>query len=104
MPQHQVHAPAMRDIETLSPLDLHRHGIADLLARQQEEHEEYLVERAPHETPGYLIRLRAAQQAAQNAASSTRDGPGPQYPYWFRMGIVVALTVSILIFLKMRLS
>ena len=105
MPRHQSHAPTKRDIEPLSSLvDLHRHGIADRLARQQEEHEEYLVERVPNETARYLVRLRAAQQAAQNAVSSTRDDLGPQYPYWSRVGIAVAVTFSILLFLKLRLS
>lgn len=95
----------MRDIKSLSPLlDLQRHGIADRLAHQQEEHEEYLVERAPNETPRYLVKLRAAQQAAQYAISSPRDDLRPRYPYWSRMGIAIAATLLILLFLKLRLS
>ena len=91
MPQHQTHAPTMRDIEPLSPLvDLQRRGVAAVLARQQEEYDEYLVERTANETPSYLVKLRAAQQAAQNAISSTKDDLGPQYPFWSRIGLAVA--------------
>ena len=60
--------------------DLRRPGIAVLLAREQEEYDEYLVGRTANETPSYLVKLRAAQQAAQNAVSSTRDDLRLQYP------------------------
>ena len=87
----------------LSPLvDLQRQGIANLLARQQEEHEEYLVEKTLSETPRYLVRLRAARQAAQNAISSTRDDLKPQCSYCSRIRIAVAIAFSILLFLKLR--
>ena len=105
MPQHQTHAPTMGDIEPLSPLvDLRRPGVADLLARQQEECDEYLVERTANETPNYLVKLRAAQQAAQNAISSTSNDLGPQCSYWSRIGLAVAIAFSILLILKLRYS
>jgi hypothetical protein len=94
----------MRDIEPLSPLDdLQRHGIAGRLARQQEEYEEYFVEWPANETPAYLVRLRAAQQVARNVVSSTGDDLRPQ-PYRPIMWVVVAVAVSILLFLKLRYS
>ena len=104
MPQHQVRAPYVRAIEPFSrPIeDLQKQGIADLLARQQEEYEEFLVERTANETPRYLIRLRAARQAAQNAICSTTDDLGPQYSYCSRIGVAVAVAFSILLFLKLR--
>jgi hypothetical protein len=103
MPQHQAHAPTMRDIEPLWPMvDLRRPGIADLLARQQEEYDEYLVGRTANETPSYLVRLRAAQQAAQNAILSTNNGLGPQYSYWSRIVLAAMVAFSILLFLKFR--
>jgi hypothetical protein len=103
MPQHQAHAPTMEDIQPLSQLvDLQRQGVADLLARQQEEYEEYLIEKTVSETPRYLVRLRAARQAAQNAISSTRDDLGPQCSYCSRIGVAVAVAFSILLFLKLR--
>jgi|SRR5450755_586538 hypothetical protein len=105
MPQHQTHASAIRDIEPLSPLvDLRRPGVADLLARQQEEYDEYLVRMNANETPNYLVKLRAAQQAAQNAISSTRNDLGPQYSYWSRIGLAVAIAFSILQILKLQYS
>jgi hypothetical protein len=105
MPQHQIHALTMRDIEPLSPLvDLQRHGIADQLARQQEEYEVYLVERTANETPSYLVKLRAAQQAARSAVSSTKDDLRPQYSYLPIMWVAVAVAVSLLLFLKLRYS
>jgi hypothetical protein len=79
-----------------------RRGIADLLARQQEEHDEYMVERTDEMSPNDLVRLRTAQQAAQNAVSSARDDPRPQYPYWPAMWVAVGVAFSILIFLKFR--
>ena len=105
MPQHQTHAPTMKDIEPLSPLvDLRRPGVADLLARQQEEYDEYLVGRTANETPNYLVRLRAAQHAARNAISSRSNDLGPQYSYWSRIGLAVAIAFSILLILKLRYS
>jgi hypothetical protein len=105
MPQHQTPAPTTIEIEPLSPLvDLQKLGMADLLARQQEEYDEYLVGRTANETPSYLVKLRAAQQAAQNAISSTRDDLGPQYSYWSRIGLAVAMVFSILLILKLRYS
>jgi hypothetical protein len=105
MPQHQAHAPTVEDIEPLFPLvDLQRQKVADLLARQQEEYEQYLVEKTVSETPRYLVRLRAAQQAAQNAISSTSNDLGPQYSYWSRIGLAVAIAFSIVLILKMRYS
>ena len=105
MPQHQAHGPTMENIQSISPLvNLQGRGVAAVLARQQEEYEEYLVEKTVGETPCYLARLRAAQQAAKNAVSSTKDDLGPQYPFWFKMGIVVAVASSILLFIKLRLS
>jgi hypothetical protein len=100
MPQHQVRAPYVRAIEPFSrPIeDLKKQGIADLLARQQEEYEEFLVDRTANETPRYLIRLRAAQQAAQNAICSTTD----EYSYCSKIGVAVAVAFSILLFLKLR--
>jgi hypothetical protein len=78
-------------------------GIADLLARQQDEYDEYLVERTANEmSPSHVVRLRAAQQAAQNAVSSARDDLRPQYPYWPAMWVAVGVAFSILIFLKFR--
>ena len=104
MPQHQTHAPTIRDIEPLSPLvDLRRPGVANLLARQQEEYDEYLVGRTANETPNYLVKLRAAQQAARNAISSRSNDLGPQHSYWSRIGLVVA-AFSILLILKLRYS
>ena len=103
MPRQQACSPAVRDIEPLSPhVDLQRHGIAERLARQQEEYEEYLVERNVNGTPNYLVRLRAARQAAQNATFSTSDDLGPKYSYCSRIGVAVALAFSILLFLKLR--
>jgi len=104
MPQHQVRAPYVRAIEPFSrPIeDLKKQGIADLLARQQEEYEEFLVDRTANETPRYLIRLRAAQQAAQNAICSTTDDLGPQYSYCSKIGVAVAVAFSIVLFLKLR--
>ena len=93
----------MEDIQRLSPMvDLQRQGIADLLARQQEEYEEYLVEKTVSETPRYLVRLRAARRAAQYATSSTRDDLEPQCSYCSRIGVAVAVAFSILLFLKLR--
>jgi hypothetical protein len=60
------------------------------------------VGRTANETPRYLIKLRAAQQAAQNAISSTRDDLGPQYSYWSRIGLAAVVAFSILLFLKLR--
>jgi hypothetical protein len=103
MPWHQTHAPTMRDIEPLSPMvDLRRPGIADLLARQQEEYDGYLVGRTANETPSYLVKLRAAQQAAQNAVSSTRDDLRLQYPYRPIIWAAMVIALSILLFLKLR--
>lgn len=103
MPQHEANAPTMEDIQPLSPLvDLQRQGIADALARQQEEYEEHLVEKTVSETPRYLVRLRAAQQAAQNAIASTRDDLGPQCSYCSRIGVAAAVAFSMLIYLKFR--
>jgi hypothetical protein len=105
MPQHQAHAPAVRDIELLSPLvDLQRHGIANRLAREQEEYEEYLIDRNVNETPNYLVRLRSAQQAARNVISSTSDDLRPQYSFWPIMWVAAAVAFSILFFLKLRYS
>ena len=102
MPQHQTHSSAIGDIEPLSPLvDLRRPGVADLLARQQEEYDEHLVGMNANETPNYLVKLRAAQQAAQNA---TKNDLGPQYSYWFRIGIAVVIAFLILQILKFRYS
>jgi hypothetical protein len=93
----------MRDIEPLSPLNgLQSLGIADLLARQQEEYDEYLVGGTANETPSYLVKLRAAQQAAQNAVSSTRDELRFQYPYRPIMWVAIAIAFSLLLFLKLR--
>jgi hypothetical protein len=101
----QHHAPTMRGIEPLLPMvDLRRPGIADLLARQQEEYDEYLVGRTANETPSYLVRLRAAQQAAQNAILSTNNDLGPQYSYWSRIVLAAMVAFSILLFLKFRYS
>jgi hypothetical protein len=95
----------MRDIEPLSPLvDLRRPGIADLLARQQEEYDEYLVGRAANEAPNYLGKLRAAQQAARDAISSRSNDLRPQYSYWSRIGLTIAIAFSILLILKLRYS
>jgi hypothetical protein len=89
----------------MSPLvDLQRLGIADLLASQQEEYDEYLVGRTANETPSYLIKLRAAQQAAQDAISSTSNDLGPQYSYWSRIGLAAAIAFSVLLILKLRYS
>jgi hypothetical protein len=85
-------------------VDLRRPGIADLLARQQEEYDEYLVGRTANETPSYLVRLRAAQQAAQNAILSTNNGLGPQYSYWSRIVLAAMVAFSTLLFLKLRYS
>jgi hypothetical protein len=85
-------------------VDLRRPGIADLLARQQEEYDEYLVGRTANETPSYLVRLRAAQQAAQNAILSTNNDLGPQYSYWSRIVLAAMVAFSILLFLKFRYS
>ena len=85
-------------------VDLQRLGIADLLASQQEEYDEYLVGRIANEAPSYPVKLRAAQQAAQDAISSTSDDLGPQYSYWSRIGLVVAIAFSILLILKLRYS
>jgi hypothetical protein len=105
MPQHQTHASAIRDIEPLSRLvDWRRPGVADLLARQQEECDEYLVGMNANETPNYLVKLRAAQQAAQNAIPSTKNDPGPQYSYWLRIGLAVTIALSVLQILKLRYS
>lgn len=102
MPQHQTHSSAIGDIEPLSPLvDLRRPGVADLLARQQEEYDEHLVGMNANETPNYLVKLRAAQQAAQNA---TKNDLGPQYSYWSRIGLAVAIAFLILQILKFRYS
>jgi hypothetical protein len=103
MPRHQTHAPTMRDIEPLSPMvDLRRPELAVLLAREQEEYDEYLVGGTANETPSYLVKLRAAQQAAQNAVSSTRDELRFQYPYRPVMWAAIAIAFSILLFLKLR--
>jgi hypothetical protein len=103
MSRHQTHPPTTRDIEPLSPMaDLRRPGIAVLLAREQEEYDEYLVGRTANETPSYLVKLRAAQQAAQNAVSSTRDDLRLQYPYRLIMWAAIAIAFSILLFLKLR--
>ena len=109
MPQHQTHSSAIGDIEPLSPLvDLRRPGVADLLARQQEElarqqeeYDEHLVWMNANETPNYLVKLRAAQQAAQNA---TKNDLGPQYSYWSKLGLAVAIAFLILQILKFRYS
>ena len=91
----------MRDIEPLSPLvDLRRPGVADLLARQQEEYDEYLVGRTANETPNYLVRLRAAQHAARNAISSRSNDLGPQYSYWSRIGLAGMSGVPIMALLR----
>jgi hypothetical protein len=103
VPHNQTQAPTMRDIKPLSPMvDLRRPGIAVLLVRQQEEYDEYLVGRIANETPNYLVKLRAAQQAAQNAIPSTSYDLGPQYSFWSRIGLAVAIAFSILLILKLR--
>ena len=97
----------MKDIEVLFPLvDLQGRGIAaDLLARQQEEYDEYRVgrTRSENEAPSsYEVGRRAAWQAARNAISSTRDDLRPQYPYWPTTWVAVAVALSVLLFLKLR--
>jgi hypothetical protein len=105
MPQHQAHAQTMEDIQPLSPLvDLQRPGIAVLLAHQQEEYDGYLLGRPANETPKHLVRLRAAQQAAQNVIPSARNDLAPQYSYWSRIGFAAVIAVSILLILKLRYS
>lgn len=107
MPQHRDRAPTTGTIEPFSPLievPLKR-GISDLLARQQEEYDEYRVKRTSNEMPpGYVVRLQAAQQAARHAGSSTRSVPRPQYPYWPTMWVAVAVVFLTLLFLKTRYS
>jgi hypothetical protein len=105
MPQDEARTPTIQATEPFSPaIDVpQKRRIADLLARQQEEYDEYLVERNANEmSPSYVVRLRAAQQAAQNAVSSARDDLRPQYPYWPTMWVAVAVALSILLFLKLR--
>jgi len=97
----------MKDIEVLSPtVELQGRGIAaDLLARQQEEYDEYRARRTrtENEAPtSYEIRRRAAWQAARNAISSTTDDLRPQYPNWPAMWVAVAVALSVLLFLKLR--
>jgi hypothetical protein len=78
-------------------------GIAELLARQQNEYDEYLVERTANEiSPSHVVRLRAAQQAARNAVSSARDDLRRQSPYRPAMWVAAGFAFSILIFLKIQ--
>ena len=107
MPQHQVRAPNIQTRELFSPPieELQKPGLADLLARQQEKYDEYLVERPANGMPRrYEVKLRAARRAARNAMFSTRDDLGLQYPNWPAMWVAVAVAFSILLFLKMRYS
>jgi len=101
MPRHHADAPSIETIEQSSPLiDLRKRGIADLLARQQEEYDGYVIESAANDTPPiYQVRLRAAHQAALKCISS--DDFGRQYP-WSRLWVAVAVAFSILLFLKLR--
>jgi hypothetical protein len=96
----------MKDIELLPPLvDLQRRGIADLLARQQDEYDEYRGGKTRTENeapPSFETRLRAARQAALKASSSTRNDLGPQYTYWPTTWVAVAVALSVLLFLKLR--
>jgi hypothetical protein len=105
IPQHQARASTIQVIEPQSAAIAvsQKRKIADLLARQQEEYDEYMVEKTSIEMPpSYVVRLRAAQQAARNAVSSTRDDLKPQYHYWPIMWGAVAVVVSILLFIKLR--
>jgi hypothetical protein len=107
MPQHQARAPNIQASELFYPSiqDLQRLGIAELLARQQEEYDEYLVEKPANGMPRrYEVKVRAARQAARNAISSTGDDLRPRYPSWPTMWVAVAVAFSILLFLKLRYS
>jgi len=100
MSQHQADAPTIQAIDQSSPLiDLRKRGIADLLARQQEEYDGYPIEKiANGTTPTYQLMLRAAYRAALNASSATRE----DRPYWPTMWVAVAVALSILLFLKLK--
>jgi hypothetical protein len=107
IPEYPARAPTIQAVELYSPPieGLLKHGNADLLARQQEEYDEYLIEGTANGMPaGYVVRLRAAQQAARNAASSTTDNRRSQYLYWPTMWVAVAIMFFILLFLKLRYS
>ena len=97
MPQDEADTPPTRTIEHLSPLtDLRSRGLANLLARQQEEYDSY--PKIANETPPiYQLRLRAARQAARNVIPSTRDDRSN----WPAMWIAIAV-VSILLFIKLK--
>jgi hypothetical protein len=107
MPQHQARAPNIQASELFCPSiqDLQRLRIAELLARQQEEYDEYFVEKPANGMPRrYEDKVRAARQAARNALSSAGDDLRPRYPSWLTMWVAVAVAFSILLFLKLRYS
>ena len=104
MSQYQGSVATMEANQPLSPqVDLQRRRVANQLARQQEEYEESLLGTFG-ETPRYLVRLRAAQQAAQNAISATRDDLEPQNFCCSRIGVAVALAFRTISQIAIRLN
>jgi len=98
--QNQTNAPPIQIIAQSSPLiDSRKRGLADLLARQQDEYDRCVIKNtAKAAPPSDQLRLRAARQAARDALSSTtgdrRCGP--------TMWTAAAVAFSILALLKFK--
>jgi anti-sigma-K factor RskA len=78
--------------------------IAEALARQQREHDEFLKHRVENEVKQQLAQdvLKAARQAAQKANTDRDEEREAQLGSWRIMWTALAIAGAVLLFLKLR--
>jgi anti-sigma-K factor RskA len=78
--------------------------IAETLARQQREHDEFLKHRLENEVKQQLAHeaLKAARQAARKANTDRDEGRATQLDSWRTVWIALAILGAVLLFLQLR--